>query len=133
MTEFNNYIKVYDKQITLTATYNREIYRMKLNDKNIYTAEYIESFLRKDPMLKKTEHIFALYDTCFLLFAASKGCCDLKWPQMFAELSPKQFADATDEAYNRVSKKFPKVLEEYNKLYKKTKEMLETNGMDITD
>ena len=115
------YITVFEKQHKITPTERRDEYKQKNKDRETYNAKYVAQYLKTDESLDKSEMILAMGATSFLLFASLKGCCDVQWEKLF-KFSPKTYCQYVDEAYEKISSRFPKVLDEYNELYSQAAE-----------
>lgn len=120
------YITIFDKQKNLTPTDNRKLFAQKIQDTEKYTVQYVEDFLQADSNLSKTQFALAMGSTIFLLYAAYKGCCDVDWEKLF-QMSPSDYSEYINAGYERVAKKFPKVLDDYNKKAEQGRK-LEDNG-----
>jgi len=108
------YITIFDKQKMLSATNNRNLFTQKIQDTEKYTVQFVENFLQSDPNLTKTQFALAMGSTIFMLYAAFKGCCDVDWEKLF-KLSPSDYVEYINAGYERIAKRFPKVLNDYNK------------------
>lgn len=108
------YITIFDRQKNLTPTDNRKLFAQKIQDTEKYTVQYVENFLQADSNLTKTQFALAMGSTIFMLYAAYKGCCDVDWEKLF-QMSPSDYCEYINAGYERVARKFPKVLDDYNK------------------
>ena len=109
------YIIIFGKQKMLSSTSNRELFIKKFQDTDIYTPKVIGDFLLTDKNLTRTQIMLAMNDTLFLLFAAYKGCCDVDWEGLL-KMKPCDYVEYVNAGYERVAKKFPNVLTQFNRM-----------------